>query len=115
MLMGSRPDAEFFEVVAHGREAARMLARGVAEKIGGLAHVAEGNQVSQGFQAGKNLDRVAQIFGGVVAEELLELEAGAEKMVVVHQRVFDAGGRQGLRELAAPRRVRQAMRPAGAL
>ena len=94
-MIRSRPDAEFFEVVAHGREAARMPARGVAEKLGGLAHVAEGNQVSQGLQPGKNFDRVAQIFAGVVAEELLKLEAGAEKMVVVHQRVFDAGGRQG--------------------
>ena len=102
MLVRLRPDAEFLEIVAHRRKAARMPARGAAQEFGGLAHVGEGNQVSQSLQPGKNFHGVAKILGDVVAEKLFELEAGAEKMVVVDQCVVDARGRKARGELRLP-------------
>ena len=106
-FVGAGPDAEFFEVVAHGREAAGMFARGRAKKVGGFADVAKGNQVAENFQAGNDFHRVTEIFGEGVAVELFEVEAGAEEMIVVDERVIDAGGRERRRDFGLPYAFRE--------
>ncbi len=101
-FVGSGPHAEFFQVVAHGREAAGMVFRASAQKFDGVRGRAKRKQVAQRFQAGQNFYGVALILGEIVAEELVEFEAGAEKMIVVHQRVFDAGRRERRGQLRLP-------------
>ena len=68
-IVRAGPHAEFFQVVAHGREAAGMRGGG-AQKIDGFFDVVEGNQIAEGLQAGKNIYGVAQILAEIVAKEL---------------------------------------------
>ena len=94
--MGFRPDAEFFEIVTHGREAPGMAFGRAAQEIRGFMLVAERNQIAKRLQPGQDLHRVPEIFGNVITKKLFEFESGAEEMIVVdegviHVRVRKAG------------------------
>ena len=112
-LVGPGPDTELLEIVAHGREAAGVPEGGVAQEFRRLGLIAERDQISQRLQAGKKFHRVAEIFGEAVAVELVEIEAGAKEVVVVHKRVFDArrGKRRRDRRLPNALREPRAARP----
>ena len=75
---------------------------------------AKRHQVAQRFQTGQNFHGVALIFREIVAVELIEFEAGTEKMIVVHQRVFARRTARAKKATAVPRRVRRATRRRGA-
>ncbi len=71
-----------------------MFRRRGAQKLDGFRGRTKRHQIAQRFEAGQNFHGVALVFGEIIAVELLEFEAGAEKMVIVHQRVFNARGRE---------------------
>ena len=101
-LVRAGPHAELFQVIAHRRKTARMLARGAAQKVHRVSDGAKRKQVTQRFQAGKNIDGVTLVLGAVVAKQLAQLEARAEKMIVIHERVFHAGRRERRWKLRLP-------------
>ena len=97
VLVGVRPGAEFFHVVAHGGHSARMIARGPAKERDGILDAAEREQVAEFLQAGNHLHRVAAFVGDVIAEQFRNLAPRRKKMAVVDQRVFHSrfGQRRG--------------------
>src|SRR6266849_993984 len=83
VVKGAGPDAEFLHVVAHGGHLIRMSAGGLAEISNDLLDGAEGNEITQSFLAGEDANGLAVIFGDVVGEQLVRLEAGGEEVDVV--------------------------------
>ena len=102
MRVSAGPAAEFFEIVAHGGDAARMRAGLLPEEMGAFGDVAKRDEIAKRFESREKLDGVAQILGGVVAVELFGLESGGEEMVVVDERVFDAARGERGRKLRLP-------------
>ena len=86
------PDAEFFHVVAHRGDATGMEICGVPQIRDDLFDFAEGDEVAQRLVARIEPHGLAAIFGDVVSEKLLRLEAGGEEVDVIHKRVGDVCG-----------------------
>src|SRR5271170_3426537 len=91
-LIGAGPDAELFKIVAHRRETTRMLVRRAPQEVRGFSHWAKREQIAQRLQTGKNVDGVALILRAIVTKQLIELEARAQEVIVVHESVLHAGG-----------------------
>jgi hypothetical protein len=98
-VVGLGPDAELLDVVevdgggSVGNRAG-LIGHGldVGHCLGGRG---EGQAVAQGLGNGEQVQAAAVLLGGVEAVELVPLAAGAEKVVVVHHHVADAGIGQG--------------------
>ncbi len=102
MLEGSRPDPEFFAVVAHRRHPAGSGRRSLAQESDGFLHGAKRNQVPQRLEPRKQHDALPGILRDVRAEQLPGLEPRGKKMNIIHERVGDSRARQHGRKLRLP-------------
>src|SRR5579864_3260837 len=102
MIVSPRPDAEFFHVVAHGCDAAGMLAGGVAEKFDDLVRRAKGNEIPKGLETGNQTNGLSLILGNECSEELAGVESSVEEVVVVDESIFHSRGGKNRGQLRLP-------------
>ena len=87
VFKGARPSAEFFHIVAHCGDAIGMGGGGFLQMDHNLVDSVPRNEVAQRFLARDDTNRLAFIFGDVVAEQFLLLEARGEEMDVIEDGV----------------------------
>ena len=102
MIVGARPDAEFLHVIAHGRNAARMLTGGVAKKFDDLVRAAKGNEITKDLETRNQTNGLGLILGNESSEELAGVESGVEKVVIVDESIFNTGGSENRGKLRFP-------------
>ena len=102
MLVGSRPSAKFFAIVARGGHAARISGSGVSQEAEGIFRGAKRERVAQGFEAGKDANGVPTVFRDVIAVKLIKFKTSGEEVHVVDDGVLDARGGQDAGKLRFP-------------
>ena len=102
VIVGSRPGAEFFAIVARGGHAARISGSGVSQEAEGVFRRAKREQVPQGFEAGKDANGVPAVFRDVIAVKLVKFKTSGQEVHVVDDGVLDARGGQNAGQLRFP-------------
>ncbi len=112
MEIRPRPQAELLPIVSHHRHPGRGAGREwplrlLPQPVDHLGDRGPGDRVSQMLGGAKDPQRISQLLGHVIAEEILIGQPDPLKVGVIHDGVLKAHARQGAGQMRLPHPLRQ--------